>query len=246
MFEQINDKVVFFGHQSVGYNIIEGIKDLSAEHQKEYHIKSLEKKDNFQNIDFNNVNLLETTIGRNRYPLEKIEDFAHYFETEISDHVDIALMKFCYVDSGQEISSEELADAYIQEMERLEQTYPHVTFVYVTMPLRGTPRKLDVWAKNIIFKILGRPIYGRDDNIERHEFNQALRTSKAHTGRLFDLAMIESTRSDGNIQSFRKNGRDYPVLVPEYTYDGGHLNKRGRVHVAGDFLSFIRKVSADK
>ena len=55
----------------------------------------------------------------------------------------------------------------------------------------------------------------------------------------FDLARIESTFRDGRRASYSRDGRTYDCLVPEYTYDGGHLNDLGRKILAEQLLIFL-------
>ena len=56
---------------------------------------------------------------------------------------------------------------------------------------------------------------------------------------IFDIATIESTYTDGTRSNFVKNGKIYYIMVPEYTYDHGHLNKVGRKRVAEQLLIFL-------
>jgi len=55
---------------------------------------------------------------------------------------------------------------------------------------------------------------------------------------IFDLAKIESTFPDGRRASFTKDGKTYYSMVPDYTYDGGHLNELGR-KIAAEQLLFL-------
>ncbi len=59
----------------------------------------------------------------------------------------------------------------------------------------------------------------------------------------FDLANIESTFPHGKRASFAKNGSIYYSMVPEYTYDGGHLNKVGRRRITEQLLVFLANLS---
>ena len=87
-------------------------------------------------------------------------------------------MKFCYVDSGHALSAREIYSAYVDEMERLEREYPDTVFVYVTMPLRA-PRSS---AKNLVKRVLGMDVWGREDNIERERFQRSLEKRKSGVG----------------------------------------------------------------
>jgi len=236
--EKIDNKTIFFGHQSVGANILQGIKYFTAETEKQFSILSLKK-----DIDYNNANIIDTYIGENTYPQKKIDDFAKIIRSKLAGKVDIAFMKFCYVDSGHDMSAAEIFSKYIGEMEKLEKEFPQVTFVYVTMPLTGLPNNIIVWAKNAVKMVLGRQITGRKDNIERNIFNKKLREAKANTNLLFDLAKIESTLPNGKKETFVSSGNTYNVMAPIYTDDGGHLNKVGRKHVAKELLLFLANIN---
>ena len=56
---------------------------------------------------------------------------------------------------------------------------------------------------------------------------------------VFDFAGIESTRTDGQKETFIINGKTYFNIVPEYTNDGGHLNQAGRINAAEQLLLFL-------
>jgi len=53
---------------------------------------------------------------------------------------------------------------------------------------------------------------------------------------IFDIAKIQSTFPDGTRSIFTKDGKTYYSMVPEYSYDGGHLNELGRKKVAEQLL----------
>jgi hypothetical protein len=56
---------------------------------------------------------------------------------------------------------------------------------------------------------------------------------------VFDLAMVESTYSNGSRQKFRYKGKTYHALIPEYSHDGRHLNENGRKIVAEQLLILL-------
>ena len=78
-----------------------------------------------------------------------------------------------------------------------------------------------------------------DVNILRNEYNETLRKEYVNKGTLFDLAEIESTFPDGSRSTFKRNRKLHYSLVPEYTYDGSHLNEIGRKKVAEQLLIFL-------
>lgn len=230
---------VFFGHQSVGANILDGLAGLQEMGLPIVDVRE-EGAPGGAVPEPGKPAVLHAYIGRNTHPGEKVADFAELIRSGIAETADVSFMKFCYVDSGKALSAREIFDRYITEMERLEAEYPGTTFVYLTMPLTAPQRSI----KNLIKRILGMPLYMREDNIERQVFNDLLREAKGDTGRLFDIARIESTHPDGSRETFTTDGVTYEVLVPAYTYDGGHLNELGRRVVAEELVLFLASLDA--
>lgn len=131
------------------------------------------------------------------------------------------------------------------QMARLKQTFPDTRFVVITVPLTCIPSGIDGWVqrgKNIIRKILGRPVFDLSDNSKRSEFNEMLRREYRNKEMIFDLARIESSYTDGTRYQTKRDGVSYDALVPEYTEDGGHLNAAGRKIVAEQFLVFLAEL----
>ena len=69
----------------------------------------------------------------------------------------------------------------------------------------------------------------------------------AHPGRrydktVFDLAYYESLYQDGKRSVFKYKGDKYYSLARQYSSDGGHLNKKGRILIAGELLNFLAKL----
>jgi len=230
----VKEKRIFFGHQSVGTDILQGIEELARETVN--NIKIVELDDNSKSTE---ADIIEASIGRNVYPDEKIYDFAHIMRSGIAEDVDIAFMKFCYIDSNSDMTEDEIVESYINEMENLEKEFPHVTFIYFTMPLEADRNDFSSIIKRIPYKILNKPIYYRERNVKRNNFNDLLIAAKGDTGRVFDLAKFESTNPDGKAETFGYKGRRIRVLVPMYTDDGGHLNQIGRRYVAEQLLLFL-------
>ena len=77
-------------------------------------------------------------------------------------------------------------------------------------------------------------------------FNDLLREELGKEELLFDLALIEATFPDGTRNVHQKDGQSFHALVPEYTYDGGHLNEKGRRIVAEQLLIFLANLTEGK
>jgi hypothetical protein len=87
-------------------------------------------------------------------------------------------------------------------------------------------------------QLLGRPLKSTLSNIKREEYNQLIRSAFPKE-LVFDLARIESTRPDGKPENHPSGTNPVPALLPDYTYDGGHLNALGMKVVAVEFLNFL-------
>ena len=240
--EKLAQKKIYFGHQSVGFNIIDGIKDLMKENPQ---IK-LNIVETSEQSDFKVGLFAHSRVGKNVDPKSKIDEFAKFINKGIGQKADAAALKFCYVDvrAGTEVRN--VFNDYKNSMSRLMKGYPDTNFVHLTVPLTSKPTGLQGLirsAKDAIKKIIGRPVRGVDDNIKRNEYNKMLRKEHEGKGSLFDIAKIQSTFPDGTRCTFNKGGKTYYSMVPEYTNDGGHLNETGRKKVAEQLLILLAKLN---
>ena len=60
---------------------------------------------------------------------------------------------------------------------------------------------------------------------------------------ILDIATIESTFPDGKRSMLKSGGKPCFTLVPEYTYDNGHLNEIGRKKIAEQFILLLAKIN---
>jgi len=232
--QNLNEKKIYFGHQSVGYNILDGVKDVMKENPP---IK-LQIVETNNPADFNAPVFAHSRVGKNTDPKSKCEDFSVFMDKGLGEKTDIAFLKLCYVDVTSNTVVEKVFAGYKETMSVLKSKYPKVTFVHITVPLTTLQTGPKAWIK----KIIGRPVAGVDDNIKRETFNQKLRNEFSGKEPVFDLAAIESTLPAGSRAIFEKDGKAYPRLVPEYTDDGGHLNALGRKVAAEQLLIFLAKL----
>jgi hypothetical protein len=221
---------IFFGHQSVGKNILDGINDISEGVNNKINIvESRVAEDN------SGPAFLHAGVGKNTDPLSKIVDFRELVESGIGGKADVAFFKFCYVDFDQTTDIQTTFKKYQETMKFLKENYPQTTFVHFTVPLVEARLGLKGYVK----KIIGRYDTKREGNIKRNQFNTMLKAAYEGKEPIFDLAGIESTYPDGKNETFEKDGRKYYALAPLYTNDGGHLNKTGRKVIAGKLLYFL-------
>ena len=234
--KKLSKKRIYFGHQSVGSNIMDGIKDVMAAHQEiKLNIVETANKSEFK------VGLFaHSRVGKNIDPKSKIDAFANFMENGIGNMANIAFFKFCYVDVTARTDVERVFAAYRNTISRLRESYPGTMLIHVTAPLTVTKTTFKTWIKKIIRK---KDIWEYDDNIKRNQFNELLK--KEYNGKepIFNLSKIESTFHDGTRSSFTKDGRTYYSLISDYTHDGGHLNEKGRKIVAEQLLILLANLS---
>ncbi len=235
--EKLQKKKIYFGHQSVGNNIIKGLKEIGRENP---HLRlNIIRIEEFAPLD--DPGFYHSAIGRNDYPKSKIEAFAQAMDDGIGNTADIAFFKFCFVDITAETNVQEVFKYYCETMEQLKKKYPKVTFVHFTVPLlRRNKPSLKSYIKKLIGK--GDGFFDDSHNITRNKYNQLVREKYLGKEPLFDLAMVESTYQDGSCCAFSANGHTYYALVPEYTKDGGHLNELGQKIVAEQLLIFLARL----
>ena len=232
--EKLSKKKIYFGHQSVGFNIIDGVKDLMKEYPK-IKLNIVETSDS---KDFSSGVFAHSTIGTNTNPKSKIDEFASFIDKGIGAKADTAAMKLCYIDIRDDTNIVDIFNRYKTETDEIKQKYPSLTIVHFTAPLVKRQTGIKAWIK----KIIGKPISGIDDNIKRNEFNDLLRNEYQGKSPVFDIATLESTHLDGIRSTFEKNGTTYYAMAPEYTYDDGHLNQQGGMIVAENLLIMLAEL----
>lgn len=214
---------IFFQHASVGDNVYHGIMDLSATDAAKYALPT-------EQFQANHQSELKTWLGTNSgwadyyegnpATATKITDFtANVQANGIGALVDVAMMKFCYIDENA--SFEDYRDAMVA----LQSAYPSVTFVWWTMPLQGE---------------------GNDTNVPRNAFNAKVRNYvEDHDLYLYDIADIECHDPLGNIVSDERG----TALYSGYTTDDGHLNDAngvGRDRAARAMWALLATIAEDR
>lgn len=231
----ISKKKIYFGHQSVGYNIIEGMEALKASvNFKEFTISETDDPKSIKKPVF-----AHAKNGENTKPETKIDNFKQTMAKGMGKAVDMAFFKFCYVDVTAATDVDTLFNSYKKSMDEVIRTYPRVRFIHMTVPVTSEKIDLKRTIKNFIKKIIGRQVASgnEDDNIRRMEFNKKL--IAAYGSSVFDLAKYESTKQDGTTVASDLGGETHHSLLPEYTTDGGHLNSEGAQFVAYNFIRFL-------
>jgi hypothetical protein len=224
----LSQRRVFFGHQSVGMNLLEGVRELAV---REGVALRIEERTNATGLGPGT--LAHGWIAENSDPLRKLRSFDAALAPGVGP--DLALMKFCYVDIGPETDVAALFAAYQATMGTLRARHPRTTFVHVTVPLTTVQGGIKAMVK----WLLDRPPYGLLENARREEFNALLRRSYEGLEPLFDLAQVESTTPTGAAEIASWKDRTVPALVAAYTDDGGHLNQEGRIRAARALVAVL-------
>jgi len=231
--EKLVNAKIYFAHQSVGYNILDGIRDVLGKYDETLNIVETTDVSKLTGSFF-----AHSSIGENTRPITKITEFYNNMNNGMGQSVDIAFLKLCYVDINSETDVDSLFKEYQSIFNKLKLQYPQITFIHFTDPLVAQQTGLKAFIK----KILGRQLSGVEDNLRRQEYNELLRAAYSGKEPLFDIAEIESTKPDGSRNVHSLNGKKYFSMVPEYTSDGGHLNVDGRDQIAEKLIKFISEL----
>lgn len=158
---------VFFGHQSVGENVLSGIPGV-------YSAAGLTAPPIVLSPRPDGGFIAHRFIGANGNPQSKISDFDRIIRGGWGDKLDVALMKLCYVDVTANTDVDALFASYRSTLDALQKDFPDVTFLHTTVPLTTDSPA---------------------DNATRQQLNSLIRGT--YGGRLFDLAGAESTTPSG-------------------------------------------------
>lgn len=224
---------ILFGHQSVGNNIIHGIRDLTT---KDARLRfNIVKSSHPQSIA--GPALVEFNVGENGNPQSKIDSFLAVLDEGMGLQGGIAMFKFCYVDIGPSTEVDKVALAYSEAMTAISKKYPLLKIVHITMPLTSEEPAPKAWIKRLLGKATREEL-----NLKRNQFNDILRQRYGGAEPIFDLAEVESTYADGSRSFFIRGGKPIYTLAPEYTADGGHLNEVGRRLAAERLLLVLSQI----
>ena len=221
-------KRIYFAHQSVGANILQGLAELARAAEVPLRVVQAPRAAEVAAATFGHF-----FVPQNGAPLEKLANFEAALGADSG--IDIALIKFCYVDIDAGTDAAELFARYQATIARLQAANPHTVFVHVTLPLTTVQSGPKALAK----RLLGRAPYGTIENVRREQYNALLRRAYAGREPLFDLAQLESHAPDGTAVSVAWDGSTAPAMADAYTDDGGHLNARGRDVAARELVRVL-------
>jgi len=228
---------IFYGHQSVGRNILQGIRELEARDSRiRLNIVSSAAPEQVEGPA-----LVEYAIGRNGDPESKEQAFAAIMERGMGRQGGIAMYKYCYLDTLPSTNPEEMFARYRANVAALQHKYPELVIMHVTSPLTSVESPLKYWIKKALLRATDR-----DLNTKRNRYNELLRNEYAGKAPIFDLAKVESTRPDGSRSFLLRDGKPVYTLALEYTDDGGHLNELGRRVAAEQLLIVLSSLPMDQ
>ncbi len=232
---------VFFGHQSVGANIIGGVPAVySAAGRQAPQILPLSASTTLPSGAAGWLG--EAAIGQNGDPMGKIADFDSRIRGGLGTQADVAFMKLCYIDFTAATDVDAVFARYRDTMAALERDYPNVTFLHVTTPLTTEPG-LKSQLKSKVKSLLGSSSSpGAADNAARERYNAQMRETYGGD-HLFDLARWESTAPDGSRVQGEYDGQRYYALYSGYAADSGHPNPEASAMLASRLLDVIAQAS---
>jgi hypothetical protein len=225
--ERVARARIFFAHQSVGQNVLDGVRSVYTD--AGLPIPRISEPDpGTSGID-------EVLIGTNGDPMGKIKAFDAEMRHGEADRVDVAVLKLCYVDVDSDTDVEAVFRAYRDTLTALQRDFPSVAVVAATVPL-SSQRDF----KRRIKSVLGRDTgMGPADNVARERLNALIREQFGAQRRLFDIAAAQSTGPDGQRPSYVHGGAAYYAMLDEYSADPGHLNAVGSEAAAAAFLAVV-------
>ncbi len=227
------DTSILFGHQSVGANIIDGIGAVYASAgEPAPRVAEIGTGEDAPD----GAGIAHAFVGINGDPFGKLRDFEALVDDPASAGAEVALVKFCYLDITSSSDVRAVFDAYTATMDALEARHPDITFLYTTVPLT-TDRS---WKAKLKALVGAGDQLGPADNVARREYNTLIRERYAESGRLFDIAAVETTADDGPLSRMH-DGAEYFVLNAALSSDAGHLNELGGKAAAS---ALIRTVTA--
>lgn len=229
---------ILLGHQSVGRDVLAGLRSLAEETGVDLRIERI----NGVPPD-DQPGLFHSEIGENGDPDGKCEAFAQLLTRPEQPKYDLAMMKFCYADLGRDpsIEVEGMLKRYTTLVSNLRQQRPDVELLHISLPLKAEP----LGKKTRLKRLLGMEVSGDYANALRNEFNEGLRAQFSHEP-FFDLAALESTYADGSRKTYSYEGETYYMLANEYTHDGGHLNPPAQRMAAAEFLRVLATTLRDR
>jgi len=219
----LSQRTVYFGHQSVGANVLDGVRAIAAQHRGIPLAISSGAHATTPGV------LSEFAIGENGDPDSKNAAFLVAMRGTLGPRP-VLMFKYCFVDIDDKTDAGALFQRYRKTVAALGSAHPEAVLVHVTIPLTT-----DSQLRNFINAVRGRPTR-RTRNGVREAYNELLRAAYAGKEPIFDLARVQSTRADGTREHATVEGRPVYALAREWASDDGHLNVAGSRRAAEELL----------
>ena len=129
--KKLSEKKIFFGHKSVGNNIIDGINTIINENKK-IPLKVIETDDI---SSYSNGVFAHYKLGENSFPKSKFESFFNVLNNPSNKDIDIAFVKLCFVDIKIDTDVNEIFEHYKKTITEIKTKFPNVVIVHFTVPL---------------------------------------------------------------------------------------------------------------
>lgn len=219
--DALRQRRVFFGHQSVGDNIIDGLRQIAAaEGWPALNVAVVPTQG-----APDGAALYHAAIGKNGDPISKINAFREALENGVGSRVDVAMMKFCFWDIRRDTDVDAVFTAYKRTLDDLSRRFPQVTFVHATVPLVVADQDFGAVARRLI----GKKTPTDADNLAREALSAKLRAEYGGRGLVFDIARDQAGAANGAV----------PSLAKELSSDGAHLNDAGRRRLASQLVRTV-------
>lgn len=230
MLKQIDQTTIYFGHRSVGNNILGGINEWEKDAGIQLNIVDSDEFSEVKSPAF-----VHFRIGENGDPIGKIDAFVSAIARISNDTFSLAFFKFCFADISDTTQINPLFNYFKEQMLYLKDNYPNIKIILVTAPYTSIQKGM----KAIIKRALLMPLGGQMENMRRSEFNDRMVNEMGNEFPIFDLARVESTLPKGEPNTYNFKGNTYPALADIYTHDQCHLNDYGSKIAAYNLIAFL-------
>jgi hypothetical protein len=163
--KRLSERTVYFGHQSVGANIVEGIREIEAVNPQIRLRVSSGERTAAPGV------LNEFYIGRNEDPESKNDAFVAATRGAIGTQP-VLMFKYCYVDVDEKTDPKKLFARYRETVEKLRAQQPNATLLHVTLPLVTEPSL----ARVVMNRVRGLATK-REENAIRQQYNELVRAT---------------------------------------------------------------------
>ena len=123
--DALKKRRIFFGHASVGYNIMDGVEKIRTRNERFAAITIRELKNR---VEIDAEGIYHSVNGENGFPKSKIDGFRNILrEGGVGSKLDIAFFKLCYVDFDKTSDIGEIFAYYSKNMDEIRKAFPNLT-----------------------------------------------------------------------------------------------------------------------